>query len=57
MSALLEKSVQHVHRYSGFIQTIEYGFMMCSEYLGRFHAFPEARKVDEGFFYVDEDDL
>ena len=32
VSALLEKSVQFVYRYSGFIQTIEYGFMSRYEH-------------------------
>jgi hypothetical protein len=41
--------VQHVHRYAGFLQTIEYGHMMCCEYLVRFHTYPEGGKIDAGF--------
>ena len=47
---LLGKSIQHVHRYAGFIQTVENGFFLCIEYLKHFKCFPEKGRVDELFY-------
>ena len=49
VSSLLGKSVQHVHRYAAFIQTIELGFNICGVYLGRFERFPSSGAIDETY--------
>ena len=49
VSALLGKSVQHVHRYAAFLQTIEYGFLLCAKYVDGFGQFPTDGKVDVTF--------
>ena len=49
VSALLGKSVQHVHRYAGFLQTVEYGFLLCAKYVDGFDLFPADGKVDITF--------
>jgi len=49
LSSLLGKSVQHVQRYAAFLQTIEYGFEICSIYSDRFREFPLNGKIDELF--------
>ena len=46
VSALLRKSVQHVHRYAAFLQTVEYGFLLSAKYVDGFERFPADRKVD-----------
>ena len=50
ISALLGKSVQHVHRYAAFLQTIENGFSICREYVKRSQAFPEKGKIDRKLY-------
>ena len=49
LSALLGKSVEHAHRYSAFIQTIEYGYSICQEYLVHSKVFPEGGEIDAAF--------
>jgi hypothetical protein len=38
-----------MHRYAGFLQTIENGFQICSTYVDRFGAFPLYGKIDQSF--------
>lgn len=49
VSALLGKSVQHVHRYAGLLQALEYGFLLCAKYADAFQLFPADGKVDGAF--------
>ncbi|CAF1529775.1 unnamed protein product, partial [Rotaria sordida] len=49
LSSLLGKSVQHVHRYAAFLQTIEFGYDLCSIYADRFKEFPLCGSIDELF--------
>jgi len=49
LSALVGQSVQHVHRYAGFLQTIEFGYDMCSLYYDRFKKFLSLGIIDEVF--------
>ncbi len=48
-SALLGKSIQHVHRFAAFLQTIEYGHDICSIYVDRFKHFPLLGNIDHLF--------
>ncbi len=41
--------MQHVHRYAGILQTIEYGFDICTVYLERYKEFPACGNVTELF--------
>jgi hypothetical protein len=38
-----------MHRYAGLIQTIEYGFQICSTYVDRFEAFPLCGSINQSF--------
>ena len=49
MSSLIGKSIQHVHRYAGFLQCIEFGYDICMEYVARFEQFPVARNIEKVF--------
>ena len=50
ISSILGKSIQHVHRYEAFLQTIEDAYDVCTVYVERFTAFPGARTdLDDQF--------
>jgi hypothetical protein len=38
-----------MHRYAGFLQTIENGFQICSTYVDRFEAFPLYGSINQSF--------
>lgn len=42
--------MQHLHRYAAFLQTIENGFSICTEFSSRFGAFPEKGSINFEFF-------
>ena len=46
---MIGKSVQQMHRFAGLLQTIEYGFRICSTYFERFGSFPIGGEV-KGIF-------
>ncbi|CAF4049448.1 unnamed protein product [Rotaria magnacalcarata] len=47
LSSLLGKSIQHVHRYAAFIQTLEYGLDICMEFIDHFKEFPSDGNIDQ----------
>ncbi|CAF1276039.1 unnamed protein product [Rotaria sp. Silwood1] len=49
LSSLLGKSIQHVHRYAAFMQTMKFGFDICIEYIDRYKQFPSSGSIDETF--------
>ncbi|CAF1256840.1 unnamed protein product [Adineta ricciae] len=49
ISPLLGKSVQQMHQFAGFLQTIEYSYSMCISYSVNFKEFPIDQSVDHVF--------